>query len=1148
MKITDIKIDGFGVWRNLSLRGLSTELTVFYGPNEAGKSTLMQFLRSVMYGISPARRERYLPPLEGGRPGGWLKVVGDDGPLTIARYADRGPTDIGKVTVTTADGEEQGDRLLREALEQIDEPTFNNIFAVGLREVQELATLSDTAAAQWLYRLTSGLDRISLYDVIHMLASTRVRLLNSSDEKSEIRTLVDRRDQLRDELEELIVKGRRWAQSAAKLRELADEVDQRQVETKRVEARARRLETAIGVKPLWLKRIKVDDQLEQYTGLQPLGADALDRLDELNKRVEGHERQRDILRGQRHQLRDEAQRLGINETLVANGHRLEALVEQQDWLQGVDRLAAALADEVAQLEKRLTSENERLAHEWTGAGAIPPRITREIVEQLTPQARAMEAAEQMLETTRHELELHRTGEHELRGQIESAMTSGDKLGLPKDIESASDLVAQLRRRQQVEQRLSASRRQADDLQQQGQALVEEQVVPITLFSWLMAVFVLGFMAVGAWWLLPEAWIGRHGGWLAALGIGGAIFAWLFKYFAEDSAADRFDNCHRQLQTVFEQIESAEEEMAQLDRELPMAEGSASMRLAHAERHLAELERMLPVESQRRELEQELSAAERRQKLAQEKYASAVGNWKARLRALGLPDSVSPANLEAMAGQCEKVAELEARIENRQDDRERRQREFEIVSRRIFALAEEAGLRDETLKPIQQLDALVHEHQHQKHRVAQREGLRERAKELKAEELHHAKEAIQHRRRRQALFDKCGVEDEQGLRHLASQIDEADKLRKRRVEITREIAAALGRHGSEQDFASLLAPETIGRLEADWDALTAEQDELDRQLKEAIERRGAMVEQHRTAASDRTLVTKQMELDCVEEQIKRAAVAWRERAAVSLMLERIREDYEAHRQPETLKEASKYMAQITSGKYTRIWTPLANDILFVDNAEGQSLPVQVLSRGTREQLFVSLRLALVAAFARRGIHLPMILDDVFVNFDAGRTKIAAAVLREFAQQGHQLLFITCHEHVWQMFKDLKADARRIPNRHGEAETEEPIQPEPVPEPVVELPPVNVPVPEPLPEPIVAEEPEETYVEVDTELDEPDPIVEEAIEINPIPPRNPDPATPPAGTEVEYWWTQPHHDEWRDFEHASVSNNAWHPEPVVYPERW
>ncbi len=286
---------------------------------------------------------------------------------------------------------------------------------------------------------------------------------------------------------------------------------------------------------------------------------------------------------------------------------MEALLEQQEWLQAVERMAAELAAEVKILEARLASENERLSHEWTGAGKLPPRITSDTVEQLTPQARAIEATEQMLQTAKHELEVHRAGEHQYRAQIESAMTGGDKLGLPKDLDAAGDLVAQLRRRQQVEQRIESARRQADDLQQQAQDLVDEQVVPMGLFSWLMAVFVLGFVALGVWWLVPAASLGKYGGWLAAVGIVGSVFAWLFKYFAEDSAADRFDACHRQIELVLKQIDEAEEEQARLDHELPLTEGSVAMRLQHAERHLAELERMLPVESQRREAANEITA-------------------------------------------------------------------------------------------------------------------------------------------------------------------------------------------------------------------------------------------------------------------------------------------------------------------------------------------------------------------------------------------------------------------------------------------------------------------------------------------------------------------------------------------------------------
>ena len=186
-----------------------------------------------------------------------------------ARYADRGADDVGKVTMTAADGEEQGDRLLRESLEHIDEQTYVNIFAVGLREVQELGSLSDTAAAQWLYRLTSGLDRVSLYDVIHMLGRTRLRLLNSVDEPSEIRALVSRRDQLQGELDGAGREGPAVGTVGgedARVGGRQSTIGRRA--SKEIAARARRLEVAINLKPLWSKRDKIDDQLQRFEGLR----------------------------------------------------------------------------------------------------------------------------------------------------------------------------------------------------------------------------------------------------------------------------------------------------------------------------------------------------------------------------------------------------------------------------------------------------------------------------------------------------------------------------------------------------------------------------------------------------------------------------------------------------------------------------------------------------------------------------------------------------------------------------------------------------------------------------------------------------------------------------------------------------------------
>src|SRR5208282_3802036 len=135
MKLLALEIEGYGVWSGLKFQRMSEHLNVVYGPNEAGKSTVLQFIRSVLYGFSPERR-RYLPPLHGGRPGGRLEVAGPAGAFQIDRHGDAGQEPDGEqLVITAADGTRQGEHMLRLFLSNLDEPVFNNVFAIGLREI-----------------------------------------------------------------------------------------------------------------------------------------------------------------------------------------------------------------------------------------------------------------------------------------------------------------------------------------------------------------------------------------------------------------------------------------------------------------------------------------------------------------------------------------------------------------------------------------------------------------------------------------------------------------------------------------------------------------------------------------------------------------------------------------------------------------------------------------------------------------------------------------------------------------------------------------------------------------------------------------------------------------------------------------------------
>jgi uncharacterized protein YhaN len=108
---------------------------------------------------------------------------------------------------------------------------------------------------------------------------------------------------------------------------------------------------------------------------------------------------------------------------------------------------------------------------------------------------------------------------------------------------------------------------------------------------------------------------------------------------------------------------------------------------------------------------------------------------------------------------------------------------------------------------------------------------------------------------------------------------------------------------------------------------------------------------------------------------------------------------------------------------------------VDDDHGRSLPVAALSRGTREQLFLAVRIAVVEDLARKGTTLPLLLDDVFVNFDDSRAEAAASVLCELAQAGHQVLLFTCHVHLARLFQSKGIEPIWLPDRRPERDNRE-----------------------------------------------------------------------------------------------------------------
>src|ERR1043165_8671670 len=89
MKIDQVHIDGFGVWNDRTWGPLDPGANVFHGPNETGKSTLMAFIRSMLFGFEKRGSTKRYEPVNGGAHGGWLDLLVGDTRLRVQRKPGR---------------------------------------------------------------------------------------------------------------------------------------------------------------------------------------------------------------------------------------------------------------------------------------------------------------------------------------------------------------------------------------------------------------------------------------------------------------------------------------------------------------------------------------------------------------------------------------------------------------------------------------------------------------------------------------------------------------------------------------------------------------------------------------------------------------------------------------------------------------------------------------------------------------------------------------------------------------------------------------------------------------------------------------------------------------------------------------------------
>lgn len=114
----------------------------------------------------------------------------------------------------------------------------------------------------------------------------------------------------------------------------------------------------------------------------------------------------------------------------------------------------------------------------------------------------------------------------------------------------------------------------------------------------------------------------------------------------------------------------------------------------------------------------------------------------------------------------------------------------------------------------------------------------------------------------------------------------------------------------------------------------------------------------------------------------------------------------------LLSASAHFAALTGRRYIRLGVDEdANGrlLLIAVRDEGTECPIEALSEGTRDQLYLALRIAAIEVYAGNAEPLPFIADDLLVHFDDARATAAISMLAQLGRTAQVILF-THHEHI------------------------------------------------------------------------------------------------------------------------------------------
>ncbi|WP_419957366.1 AAA family ATPase [Psychrobacillus psychrotolerans] len=242
--------------------------------------------------------------------------------------------------------------------------------------------------------------------------------------------------------------------------------------------------------------------------------------------------------------------------------------------------------------------------------------------------------------------------------------------------------------------------------------------------------------------------------------------------------------------------------------------------------------------------------------------------------------------------------------------------------------------------------------------------------------------------------------------LESDYYTANSLYEKKVELEKELRhihmQLAGKHINLNDFEITFEDKCKGELH-----------QLQQQRHKYNDEKATLSYQTKRLLEDEEQSEQLQLLEQKKAELHELVKKWAAQKVVVESIKQMMKQLKEERLPEVLENAQHYFQLLTNQSYVQlILSPEGN--FEAVKTTGQRFKIAELSQATKEQAYISLRLALAVSLQRKA-PFPIIMDDPFVHFDRVRLQQVVQLMAEL-QKEHQLLYFTCHDNMQYVWED------------------------------------------------------------------------------------------------------------------------------------